>query len=240
MLTGDPIGFLIGSIFLIPAVLLAVPVHELGHALAALLAGDPTSRNRGYFRPTSGLVQRLYSPYGVVAAFLLNVTWGSPAQVNEYRLGTMGRRLIYVLGGPAANLVVAAIFGVGVRLLLGAGAFPDPRSLSQPPLGYAATVVYAIYFLNLATFAFQLLPIPGLDGWRILETLFRDRNPKFFFNVAANQQTIWVIAAIVVLIGPLILGFSVLGFAVAIFFQPASVGILGACTDYVVLHPCLR
>jgi Zn-dependent protease len=240
VLTGDPIGFLVGSIFLIPAVLLAIPVHELGHALAAVFAGDPTPRNRGYFRPTSGLQRRLYNPYGVVAAFLLNVTWGSPAQVNEYRLAGIGRRLLYVLGGPAANLVVAAIFGVALRLLIGAGAFYDPRNLSQPPVGYLATVVYAIYFLNLATFAFQLLPIPGLDGWRVVETLLRDRNPRFFFNVAANQQTIWVIAAIVIFLGPLLLGFSVLGVAVAIFFQPASLGILGTCTDYVVLHPCLR
>jgi len=236
----DPIAFLIGSLFLIPAIAVAVPVHELGHAVAALWLGDPTPRNRGYFRPESGLVRRLYNVYGVVAAFLINVTWGSPAQVNEYRLSGIGRKLGYVLGGPAANLLAAAVFGILLRALHAAGAFEDPISLAQPPIGYVATIVYALYFLNLSTFAFQLLPVPGLDGWRIVETLFRDRNPRFFFNVAANVQTIWLACAVLVFLGPIVLRFPVLDYAVAIFFQPASSGIMGSCTGYVVLVPCLR
>ena len=240
MIFTDPIGFLISSIFLIPAIVVVVPVHELGHAVAALWMGDPTPRNRGYLRPESGLVRRFYNVYGVLAAFLINVTWGSPAQVNEYRLSGIGRKLGYVLGGPAANLLAAALFGILLRVLQSAGAFADIVSLAQPPLGYLATIVYALYFLNLSTFAFQLLPVPGLDGWRIVETLFRNRNPRFFFNVAANVQTIWLIAALVVFLAPLVLRFSILNYAVAIFFQPASSGILGSCTGYFYLLPCLR
>jgi Zn-dependent protease len=239
LLFNDPIAFLIGSIFLIPAVLVTIPVHELGHAAAAVWMGDPTPRNRGYFRPDSGLLRYLFSPYGVVAAFLLNVAWGSPAQVNEYRLSGVRRKVVYVLGGPAANLVLAVVFGILLRLLHGAGWFEDIVTFRQPPLGFVATIVYAIFFLNLATFAFQLLPVPGLDGWRIVEALFRDRNPRFFFSVAANTQTIWLVAIVLVFLSPLVLRFSILDYAVAIFFEPASSGILGSCTGYVVLLPCL-
>lgn len=235
MALGDPIVFLIGSIFLIPAVLVAAPVHELGHAVAAVLMGDPSPRNRGYFR----LQPRLfYNVYGVLAAFLANVTWGNRVPVNEYRLNGPGRKAVYALGGPLANLVVAAVFGGLVRVLAGSGVIPDVATFRQPPLGYLATVLYAIYFLDLATFAFQLLPVPGLDGWRIVEALFRDRNPRFFFNVAANTQTIWMIALFVVLLAPLVLRFSVLNAVVGIFFQPAASLILGSCTGYVVLDPC--
>jgi Zn-dependent protease len=235
VLLGDPIAFLIGSIFLIPAILIAVPVHELGHGIAAVLMGDPSPRNRGYFR----LEPRLfYNVYGVIAAFLANVTWGNRVPVNEYRLTGTGRKLVYALGGPVANLVVAAVFGVLVRVLAGLGAFPVVTTFAQPPLGYVATVVYAIYFLNLATFAFQLLPVPGLDGWRVVEALFRGRNPRFFFNVAANTQTIQMVALFVVLLAPLVLRFSILNAVVGIFFQPASSVILGSCTGYVVLDPC--
>jgi Zn-dependent protease len=232
---GDPIVFLIGSIFLIPAILVAVPVHELGHAAAAVLMGDPSPRNRGYLRPEPRLY---YNVYGVVAAFLANVTWGNRVPVNEYRLNGPGRKVVYALGGPAANLLVAAVFGVLVRVLTSARTIPDVTTFGQPPLGYVATVVYAIYFLNLATFAFQLLPVPGLDGWRVVEALFRGRNPRFFFNVAANTQTIWMIALFVVLLAPLILRFSVLNAVVGIFFQPAASAIVGSCTGYVVLDPC--
>ena len=236
MLGADPVVFLIGCIFLIPAVAVAIPVHELGHAVAAVLMGDPSPRNRGYFRPQPRL---FINVYGVVAAFLANVTWGNPVPVNEYRLQGVGRKLAFALGGPVANLVVAAVFGVLLRVLAGTGALVNPATLDQAPLGYLATIVYAIFFRKLSTFAFQLLPVPGLDGWRVVEALFRSRNPRFFFNVAANTQTIWMIALLVVLFAPLLLHFSVLDTAVAIFFQPASTGILGQCVTYVVLHPCL-
>jgi Zn-dependent protease len=236
VLFGNPIVFLIGSIFLIPALFVAVPVHELGHATAAVAMGDPSPRNRGYFRPRPRV---FFNVYGVIAAFLANVTWGNRVPVNEYRLTGVGRKLIYALGGPAANLVAAVVFGALVRLLASLGTFPDPTTFAQPPLAWLSTICYAVFFLNLSTFAFQLLPVPGLDGWRVVEALFRARNPRFFFTVAANTQTIWMIAFLVVVFGPLVLHFSVLDAAVAIFFQPASTAILGQCAGYVVLHPCL-
>jgi Zn-dependent protease len=236
VLGGDPIVFLIGSIFLIPALAIAVPVHEVGHAVAAVLMGDPSPRNRGYL----GLdLRRHFNVYGIVAAFLLNVTWGNPVPVNEYRLNGTGRKLVWVLGGPVANLLVAAVFGIVLRLLFAQGAFMSPGTFPRSPLDLLATVVFAIFFLNLSTFAFQLLPVPGLDGWRVIETFFRSRNPRFFFNVAANTQTIWLVAFLVVILSPLVLHVSLLDRAVAILFQPASNVAIGGCSGYVVLQPCL-
>jgi Zn-dependent protease len=235
MLGGNAVAFLIGSVFLIPAIPVAMMVHELGHGLAAYWMGDPSPRNRGFLRPDPRLFVNVY---GVIAAFLLNVTFGTPVPINEYRLQGNGRKLVYALAGPIANLVVAVLFGVLVRVLLGLGATLSIFTFSQSPLGLLTTVCYAIFFLNLSTFAFQLIPIPGLDGWRVAEALFRDRNPRFFFSAAAHRQTIWLVAAAVVLLGPLILPFRPLDAVVGIFFQPASSAILGACGTYVVLFPC--
>jgi Zn-dependent protease len=232
---GDPVVFLIATILLIPAILVAIPVHELGHGVAAFLMGDPSPRNRGYFRPG----RRLFNVYGVIAAILVNVGFGTPIPINEYRLNGASRKLVYVLGGPAANLLVAAVVGIVVRVLETQGYFHNFTTFSQPVTGIVATVLYAIFFLNLSTFAFQLLPFPGLDGWRIVETLFRNRNPKFFFNVAANLQTIWIVAFFAVVFLPFFLHFSVLNLVTAIFFHPASVAILGRCDIYVQLQPCL-
>lgn len=236
MFGGDPVVFLIGCLFLIPAIVIAIPVHELGHGLAAYFMGDPSPRNRGLLRPDPRLHLNVY---GVLAAFLANIGWGNPIPVNEYRLRGVPGRLAYALAGPAANLLVAVVFGLLVRLLLGLGAPPIVSTLRQPPLSLLATVLYAIFFLNLAIFAFQLIPIPGLDGWRVVESVFRGRYPKFFFNVSANVQTIWIVAVLVVFFGPLLLHFSVLDLAVGIFFQPASTAILGSCARYVALQPCL-
>ena len=231
----NPIAFLIGSLFLIPAILIAIPVHELGHGIAAHFAGDPSPRNRGYlaFRP------RLFiNIYGVLLAFLANVSFGTPIPVNEYRLQGVGRKLLHALGGPAANLLVAIVFGIAVRALEAAGGFPSFATQIQPPIVYVTTIVYAIFFLNLSTFAFQLIPIPGLDGWRVVEAIFRPRYPRFFFDVTARTQTIWWVAVLVVFFGPYLVHFDILGAVVGIFFQPASTAILGGCAGYTTLNPC--
>jgi Zn-dependent protease len=232
---GNPIAFLIGSLFLIPAILIAIPVHELGHGVAAYAAGDPSPRNRGYlaYRP------RLFiNVYGVLLAFLVNVAFGTPIPVNEYRLQGPLRKLVHALGGPVANLAVAIVFGVVTRVLVAQGGYVSFDYHLQPAIVYLTTIIYAIFFLNLSTFAFQLIPVPGLDGWRIVEALFRNRNPRFFFNVAARTQTIWWIAVAVVFLAPFLLHIDVLGSVVGIFFQPASTAILGRCAVYTTLNPC--
>ncbi len=175
----------------------------------------------------------------IIAAFLANLGIGNPIPVNDYRLRGVGRKLAHALGGPIANLLVAVVIGVAVRALLRGGAIVPVFDLKlHRPLDYVATLLYAIYFLNLSTFAFQLLPVPGLDGWRVVEALFRNRSPRFFFQVAGNTQTIWMIAFLLVVFGPLLLHFSILGAVVGIFFQPASTLILGQCSGYVALLPC--
>ncbi len=234
---GDPVVFLIGSIFLIPAIFVAIPAHELGHGIAAQLCGDPSPRNRGFLRPRPMLFVNVY---GVLAAILINVGFGSPIPVNEYRLQGVARKVIYALGGPLANLLLAIVFGVLLRTLVQNGALvPAFTTRIAAPLDYLGTLVYALYFLNLSTFAFQLLPIPGLDGWRVLEGIFRGTNPRFFFNAAAHQQTIWIACFALVFFGPLLLGFSLLGAAVGLFFQPSSDLIVGQCSGYTSLFPCL-
>jgi len=168
----------------------------------------------------------------------VNVAFGTPIPVNEYRLQGPLRKLVHALGGPAANLGMAIVFGIVTRVLVAQGGYVSFDYHLQPVIVYLTTIIYAIFFLNLSTFAFNLLPFPGLDGWRVVETLFRSRNPRFFFNVAANIQRIWV-AGILVLLFAAFLRFPILSLAVAIFFQPASTVILGQCSTYVALTPCL-
>lgn len=229
---GDPLLLLIGCVYLIPAVIVAVPAHELGHAFAAMALGDTTPRDRGYLRPDPG---RFFNVYGVLAAFLANVTWGTPVPVSESRLRDPVPAVVYALGGPAANLLLAVVFGLPLRLL---GLSPIIPTEIRTPTEFGVEICFAIFFLNLSTFAFQLLPIPGLDGWRVIEGLFRRSSPRFFYHVAANTQTIWLVAIGIIFIGPFLLHFSILGLAVELLFKPASLAIAGYCAPYVALDPC--
>jgi Zn-dependent protease len=105
-------------------------------------------------------------------------------------------------------------------------------------------LLYAIVFLNLSIFAFQLLPIPGLDGWDVVETLFRSRNPRFFFNVSTRRREIWVGAIVIVFLFQIFQGANLLALVMSPFYTPASLISLGLCEGYAIpglagLHPCL-
>jgi len=230
------VAFLLSAMMLVPALLIAIPVHEMGHAAAAYLQGDRSVRYFGYFTLNP---RRFLDPIGVIAIFVALVGWGRKVPVQPNRISSVRQRLVHALGGPVANLLVAIVLGVVLRALIAAGIHPS-LTLSS---GLIAYLVYAVWFLNLSLFAFHLLPIPGLDGWDVIEIIFRQRAPRFFFNASVRRREIWVGAVIVIFVGSLI-GFPVLSFVMTPFYKPASLISLGQCTGYGVpgfnaLYPCL-
>src|SRR5260370_12068234 len=149
----------------------------MGHAASSSPQGARPVRYFGSFPLTP---RRCLDPIGVIAVFVALVGWGRKVPVQPNRISTVRQRLVHALGGPVANLVVALVLGLVLRTLIGAGLRPS-LALSS---GLIAYLIYAVWFLNLSLFAFHLLPIPGLDGWEILEIIFRSRAPRFFFNAS--------------------------------------------------------
>jgi Zn-dependent protease len=229
-------AFLLSAIMLVPALLIAIPLHEMGHAAAAYLLGDRSVRYFGYFTLSP---RRFIEPIGVIAVFIALVGWGKKVPVQPNRISSTRQKILYELGGPAANLIAALIFGLVFRLLYAAGFLPSVTSVG----GVLAYAVYAIWFLNVSIFAFQLLPIPGLDGWGIVEALFRSRNPRFFFNVDSRRREVWIGAIVVIFVGSFF-RVPVLSAVMSPFYTPASLISLGQCLGYGVpgfnqLSPCL-
>jgi len=230
------VGFLLAALLLVPALLVAIPVHEIGHAVAAYILGDRSVRYFGYLTPNP---RRFLDPLGAIAVFVALVGWGRRVPVQPNRISTTGQRIIHELGGPAANLVVAVVLGFAWRLLSGLG-LGSAFELSPSLLGAA---LYAIVFLNLSIFAFQLLPIPGLDGWAVIEAIFRNRNPRFFFQVNSRRQQIWVGCIVVIFLFQIFQGASLLNVVMTPFYLPASLISLGGCSGYAIpgfigLRPC--
>src|SRR5437867_2272393 len=116
----------------------------------------------------------LLDPLGVLAVFAALVGWGRRVPIQANRISSVRQRVIFELGGPAANLAVAIILGIVLRAWARAGLPVFYDSV----VAIAGLVIYAIVFLSLSIFAFQLLPIPGLDGWNIVEAIFRNRNAR--------------------------------------------------------------
>jgi len=237
MLGSSFVDLLIHALLLVPALLIAIPLHEIGHAAAAYWLGDRSVRYFGYLKPDP---RRYLDPYGTLAVFFALVGWGRRVPVQSNRITTTGQKVIYQLGGPAANLVLAIVLGFLLRALLRLGL---PYSFEPGP-GLLLAALFAIVFLNLSLFAFNLLPIPGLDGWNIIETLLRSRNTRFFYNVSLRQREIWVGSVIAIVVFQFLFGISLLSIVMSPFFEPASLISLNACVDYRIpnlafLFPCL-
>jgi Zn-dependent protease len=231
------VAFLLAALLLVPALLVAIPVHEMGHAAAAYLLGDRSVRYFGYFSLNP---RRYLDPLGVIAVFVALVGWGRRVPVQPNRISTTRQRLIHELGGPAANLIVAVALGFIWRGLTTLG-MASSFDLSPALIGAA---IYVIVFLNLSIFAFQLLPIPGLDGWNVIEAIFRNRNPRFFFQVNTRRQQIWIGCIVVIFLFQLFQGASLLAVVMTPFYESASLISLGGCAGYAIpgfigLHPCL-
>jgi Zn-dependent protease len=229
--------FILAALLLVPALLVAIPVHEVGHALAAYFLGDRSVRYFGYLTPDP---RRFLDPLGVIAVFVALVGWGRRVPVQPNRISTPVQHVIHELGGPVANLVVAIVLGLLWQLL---GRMGMASSLQLSP-GLLGAAIYVIVFLNLSMFAFQLLPIPGLDGWAVIEAVFRSRNARFFYNVNSRRQQIWIGCIVVIFLFQLFQGASLLSVVMTPFYLPASLISLGGCNGYgipgfVGLHPCL-
>ena len=141
-------------------VIIALTVHEFSHAWAGHMLGDVTARQHG--RLTLNPVAHI-DPYSTlllpVALILLGspVVFGAakPVPFNPYavRYGKWGAALVAV-AGPASNLLMAIFVGLYLRFV--------------PLSGVTGRFLLQFVFVNLAFFVFNMIPIPPLDGSRVL------------------------------------------------------------------------
>src|SRR5215813_10095685 len=162
-LFSDPSRFLVRLVFQLPALLLAVTIHELAHGLVADRLGDPTARLRG--RLTLNPLPHI-DPLGALALILVGFGWAKPVPVNAYNLRHPVRDMAVVAAaGPLANFIVAFLGLVLYRLLVPVVALP----VFVEPLRHVMAMVFT---LNVGLGVFNLIPLPPLDGGHFLPYFF--------------------------------------------------------------------
>lgn len=155
------------AVFVLIAIVIAVTVHEFAHAYAALRQGDQTAKllGRVSLNPAAHL-----DPAGSLLFLVAGVGWGKPTPVNPYNLrdGRLGDFYVSI-AGIVMNLIVAFIFAIPFRLIVLTGG--DVASINQTWFTFANIVTD----INILLAAFNLLPIPPLDGSKAIGILIPRR-----------------------------------------------------------------
>jgi Zn-dependent protease len=196
--------------------LVSFPVHEFSHALAAYRLGDSTARLFGrltlnpiaHFDPTGGFMLILTSLIG----FGVGYAKPTPVNPNNLRGGRYGEAIV-AFAGPASNLVVAAAAALPFRVIFGSATLQ-----AQVPSIVLETLFIFIY-INLLLMVFNLLPIPPLDGSKVL----------FAFM---DPRTVWRVRPVLERYGIFILLF-------AVFFPIGPSGSIFTIVFRLVVNPLL-
>ena len=150
----------------VPAIVIALTVHEFSHAAAAYYLGDRTAKNLG--RLSLNPIRHL-DPIGLICLVFLRFGWAKPVPVNPYNFRKVDEKtgmMLTSLAGPMSNIALCFIF-VGL--------------LSFLSLNVAKYFVwlYSLFFyliiINASQAFFNMIPVPPLDGSKVLFSLLPDR-----------------------------------------------------------------
>ena len=175
---------------LLPAIVLALTVHEYAHARVAYVFGDTTAKNAG--RLTLNPLAHL-DVVGSLMLIFAGIGWAKPVPVNPYYFrGSRKQKMLWVaLAGPLSNLAQALIVSVLLSILIHFG-----------PMGYTSFLSWLhsfLYFyvsINILLAVFNLLPIPPLDGSKVLAGLLPTRHMNIIFALERYGFIIIIVLAL--------------------------------------------
>ena len=174
-------------------IFLVTPVHEYAHAFAAHKLGDDTAAYQG--RLTLNPIAHI-DIIGAICIFLCGFGWAKPVPVNPLKFDRKhtirGGMALTALAGPLSNIIVAYIGIVGFRFVL---YFANPGSEIAY---YLSTMLYYFSSLNVGLAIFNFIPIPPLDGSKILGAILPAKFEQWFNK---NERVISIVFMVVVVTG---------------------------------------
>ncbi len=167
------------------AIIYALTIHEFAHALAATYLGDNTAKLNGRLS-LNPLAHMEF--FGTLMLLVAGFGWGKPVPINSYNLNwrKFGEAAVS-LAGPLSNFISMALFIIIVNLL---SAYLSPDSM-------LFTFLYYLIFINLILGVFNLIPIPPLDGSKVLFTFLPAHLDEFKRRLTVNGP--WILIILIIL-----------------------------------------
>ena len=193
-------------LFVLPALLIGLTLHEGAHALVAYRLGDPTAKNLG--RLTLNPLKHL-DPLGAFFLAIFGFGWAKPVPINPMHFrGNRQRGILWVsLAGPGTNMVVAIVTAVIWKIIGYQGEIIN-------------TIIQYIIHINIVLAVFNFIPVPPLDGSKILAGLLPPKYSHIIFNLEKYGFVILLILVFTGFIG------NVLDPAV-VFIRELILGLVG-------------
>ena len=173
-------------------VLIAISVHEFAHAYAGYLEGDDTARVAGRltFNPLAHI-----DWIGLILLILIGFGWGKPVPFNPFKLKhkRFGPALV-AIAGPLSNLMMVILVGVVLKLVI--------SFTSINPENLLITFLVSLIQINLILMLFNLIPIPPLDGSKILYSFLPYKYLKI--KVFLDAYGMWLLLGLIFIGGDLL------------------------------------
>jgi len=182
----------------VPIILFSLSLHELSHGYVAYRLGDPTAKREG--RLSLNPLRHL-DPIGALSMILFRFGWAKPVPVDcRYFKNPKRGMALVALAGPVANLLLAVLFGAfsaGIEVV-----YPVLTTAFGPIASYMLWLTYQFcimaHTMNLYLAIFNLIPLPPLDGSRILFAFLPDR---YYFKVMKYERVIQMVLLLLIYFG---------------------------------------
>ena len=191
----NPKSFLMGLLLSVPGLIIALSFHEFAHGYAAYKMGDNTAKYSG--RLSLNPLDHL-DTMGTICLFLCGFGWAKPVPINPYnfknhRLGVV----IVSLAGPLMNFVIAL---VSAFIYFGIVTFAPINMF----VTFIANIMYFCMYLNIGLMCFNLIPIPPLDGSKVLLEFLPYRYRQTFYRLERHASFILMILLITDVLNPVL------------------------------------
>lgn len=170
-----------------------LPVHECAHAFVAHKLGDETAKLSG--RMTLSPLAHI-DPYGAILMIIAGVGWAKAVPVNMRNLKTKNKKLGMALvsfAGPLSNMLMALFFMFIMCIVV---TFFAVTNLTQA----IYTFLYLAASLNVTLAVFNLIPVPPLDGSRLITLIIPD---KYYYQIMKYERYIGLGFMVLILVGTL-------------------------------------
>lgn len=173
----------ISVLYSIPALLIALSVHEAAHAYVANKYGDNTSKGRISLNPFKHI-----DMLGLLSLLTIGVGWGKPVSIDPRNFSGSKKRMDQIeakvaFAGPLSNILTALIFSLIMVLCIKMGAITDTI--------YA--ILFQIVVTNIGLGLFNLIPIPPMDGYKIFRPLLSENIKTFLDKNEEIIGFIWIL-----------------------------------------------